>query len=178
MIKHWETKVLKLSEVIPLPNNHRIIDQHSMQGLKASIDRFGLVELIVVNKTTKHIISGHQRYAILLQEGVTEAPMIVVDMSQEDEVASSVTMNNPAIEGEFDEPVMELIGQVESSIPDLFSAVRIDDLQESLEKNMDKISVEDNPVEEIKEWDTECPCCSHKWKIDPKNIVVVKKKRG
>jgi hypothetical protein len=167
-----------MSEVVPQKDNPRIIDPKALKGLKASIGRFGYVELIVWNERTKHIISGHQRYGILLQEGVTEVPMIVVDMSLEDELAASLTMNNPKIEGEFEEPVMELLGQVENAIPDIFESVRMDELKASLERNMDSNSGDaptGNPEGELKpDWDTECPCCGNKWKIDAKDIVVVK----
>lgn len=170
-----------MSELVPQGNNPRIIDPAALNGLKASIGRFGLVELIVWNERTKHILGGHQRYAALLQAGVAEAPVVVVDMSPEDELAASLTLNNPEIEGEFDEPIMELIGQVEAAAPDLFQAVRMDDLKASLERSMDRGNGDgdsgggdDGPQEP--EWDTECPCCQHKWKVDAKDIMVVRGK--
>jgi hypothetical protein len=138
------------------------------------------VELIVWNERTKHIVGGHQRYAVLMQSGVTEAPMIVVDMSPEEELAASLTLNNPKIEGEFDEPIMELISQVEDVAPDLFKAVRMDELKSSLEKTMDRGSGDgggdDGGDSHESEWDTECPCCGNKWKVDAKDITVVRGK--
>ena len=176
LIKKWITKVVKLSDVVPQSNNPRIIDPASLKGLKASLERFGYVELVVWNERTRHIISGHQRFAVLQQDGITEATMIVVDMSLEDEMGASLTMNNPMIEGEFDEPVMELLGQVESSAPELFKAVRMDELKVSLDKNMDR-NLRDSCTSDSgdsTDWDTECPCCGNKWKVDAKDIIVVK----
>lgn len=181
LLKKWSIRVVKMSELVPQSDNPRIIDPKALNGLKASIGRFGLVELIVWNERSKHIVGGHQRYAVLLQSGVTEAPVIVVDLSPEDERAASLTLNNPKIEGEFDEPIIELLGQVEAAAPDLFQAVRMDELKESLEKTIDRNSGDgneeggdDGPKEQ--EWDTECPCCQHKWKVDAKDIVVVRGK--
>jgi len=134
------------------------------------------VELIVWNEQTKHLISGHQRYGILLQKGVTEAPMIVVNMSSEDELAASLTMNNPTIEGEFDEPVLELIGQVENSSQELFESVRMDDLKTSLEQSFDSNSGNAPGEDLVKnlqaDWDTECPCCGNKWKMKAGDLSV------
>jgi len=178
LINKWETRVVKLSDAIPQSNNPRIISPSALKGLKASIGRFGLVELIVWNEKTKHIVSGHQRYAILMQQGVTEVPMVVVNLSPEDELAASLTMNNVKIEGEFDEPIMELISQVEGSAPDLFQAVRMDELKASLEKNIEQ-NRGDGVMEGEKksdDWDTECPCCGNKWMVDGKDILVVKGK--
>jgi hypothetical protein len=174
LLKKWTTKIVKLSDAVPQKNNSRIIDPASLNGLKASIGRFGLVELIVWNERTRHIISGHQRYAILQQRGIQEVPMIVVDMTPEEESAASLTMNNPKIEGEFDEPVMELLGQVENAAPDLFKAVRMDELKESLERNIQRSGDRGSGEENAEEWDTECPCCNHKWKVESGNILVVK----
>ena len=173
LLKKWETKVVKLRDVIPQDDNPRVIDSVALNGLKASINRFGYVELIIWNKQTKHIIGGHQRFSVLLQEKVIEVPMIVVDMSPEDELAASLTMNNPAIEGEFDEPVMELMGQVEQAAPELFKAVRMDDLKATLERSMDRTVGDTDNTEE---WDTECPCCGKRWKVEARDITVVKGK--
>jgi hypothetical protein len=131
--------------------------------------RFGVVELIVWNKRTGNIVSGHQRFSVLKQQGVTEAPMIVVDMSPDTEIDAGITMNNPVIEGEFDEPALGLLAQVEKASPDLFSAVRMDDLRASLEKSMMP-----KATKEEKNWDTECPCCRNRWKIEASDVVVVR----
>ena len=170
LAKKWQTEIVKLSDVTPLPENHRIINSAALRGLKASIGRFGLVELIVWNKRTKNIIGGHQRLAVLLQGGVTEAPMVVVDMSPEEEVAASLTLNNSEIEGVFDSPIDELLSQVENAEPELFKAVRMDELKASLERVVERGSGEG----EAEKFDSSCPCCGHKWNIDSKDIVVVK----
>lgn len=175
-IRKWETKVVELKDVVPQGDNPRIIDPESLNGLKASIGRFGLVELIVWNKQTKHIISGHQRFAILQQNGITETPMIVVNMTLEEELGASLTMNNPMIEGDFDEPVMELLGQIEASAPDLFKAVRMDDLKSSLDRSLERNSGDGDIKDDGQEWDTECPCCNNKWKVDSSDIRILKGK--
>jgi len=176
LIKKWETRVVKLSDVVPQSNNPRVIDLASLNGLRASLGRFGYVELVVWNERTRHIISGHQRFAVLQQEGVIEAPMIVVDMSVEEEMGASLTMNNPMIEGEFDEPVMELLGQIEKSVPELFKAVRMEELRSSLDKSMDRNLGDSDTSDrgDDVDWDTECPCCGNKWKINSSDILIQK----
>jgi hypothetical protein len=174
-LKQWKTKVVKLSDMVPLENNPRLINPSALKGLKASLDRFGMVELIIWNERTKHIIGGNQRYAVLSQEGVIEVPVVVVDLDEQEELAASLTLNNPIIEGEFDEPIMELLDQVEKAAPELYEAVRMDDLKDSLEKSMSRIpDIEDETKEP--EWDTECPCCGTKFKVESKDIVVTKGK--
>lgn len=175
-IKKWKTEVVRMVDVVLDDKNARIIDPARLKGLQASIGRFGMVELIIWNERTGHIVGGHQRFAVLSQSGVTEAPMIVVEMSLQEEMAASLALNNPQIEGEFDEPIMELLGQVEKSAPELYKAVRMDELRSTLEKSISMDSVGDNSSDTppTVEWDTECPCCGNKWKIDSKDIVVLK----
>jgi len=175
MLKNkWQTKIIKLCDVIPQADNPRTISEQALSGLKASIRRFGMVELIILNERTMHIVGGHQRYSILLQSGITEAPMIVVNMSLEEELAASLTMNNTEIEGNFDEPILELINQVEKEMPDLFHAVKLDELQEKISKDLDKLMIPLEQKEDEDTWDSECPCCGHKWKVGSGDIVVVK----
>lgn len=176
MLKNkWQTKVIKLCDVIPQKNNPRSISDNSLSGLKASIRRFGLVELLIINERTMHLIGGHQRYSILLESGVLEAPMIVVNMSLEDELAASLTMNNTEIEGDFDDPVLELMSRVEKDLPDLFHAVKLNDLKVKVEKSLNKLLPQlDDDDDDDDDWDTECPCCDNKWKVAPRDIVVVR----
>lgn len=183
LIKSWETKKVKLSDVLEQPNNPREISSQALSGLKASIGRFGLVELIVWNERTKFIVSGHQRYRILKDKGVKEVDMIVVDMSPEDELAASLTMNNPKIEGEFDDPIMDLFNTIENASPELFETLSMSELKENLERGIERNSglnnKDDEEIDNDKDvldsdWDTECPCCGRKWKILPKDIIMTR----
>lgn len=171
MIRKWKVETVRFSDVLLDDKNPRSIQPKAMAALKASMSRFGMVELIVWNKRTKHIVSGHQRYSLLVQQGHSQAPMIVVDMAPDVEVDAAITMNNPSIEGEFDEPISELLSQVEKSSPDLFSAMRMDDLKTSIEKDLARN--EKKPKTE-KTWDTECPCCKNRWMISEKDVVIVR----
>ena len=171
-VKNWKTEIVKMSDVILNDDNSRIIDPAALQGLQASIERFGLVELIIWNRMTKHIVGGHQRYAVLVSKGITEAQMIVVEMSMEDESAASMTLNNPKIEGEFDYTAIELLDQVDANDSELFKSLRMDSLKEQLERTMLKPS--DVIPDEKQKYDTKCPCCGNKWKVDVKDIVMVK----
>ena len=158
--KDLKMKVVKLVDVAMNPNNARSIGKEALDGLKASLDRFGYVEPIVWNKKTGHIIGGHQRYALLVESGVTEAMMVVADLSPEDELAATITLNNPEIEGQWNDEAPDLLHQLELSDGELFGKLRMDTLLTSLEK---AVKPESN-------YDTECPCCSHRWKIEAKDI--------
>ena len=73
---------VSMSEIKPAPYNPREISEEAMTGLRHSLEKFGLVDLLVVNKRNMHIISGHQRYKILQSEGVDKVKAIMVDVDE------------------------------------------------------------------------------------------------
>jgi len=161
-MKWWTIQTKNLSDLEPLEGNPREMDEAKMAGLMMSIRQFGFVEPIVWNERTGHIVGGHQRRKALMALGVEEATVVVVDMSEDEEIDANVTLNNPAIEGEWDDPIDELLDRVEVDDPDLFEALRMDDLKASLEGRT-------APQEE---YDTECPCCGHKWEVRAEDVTV------
>ena len=48
------------------------------EKLKRSITEFGYVEPVIWNKTTGHVVGGHQRLKVLIDTGVTEVECVVV----------------------------------------------------------------------------------------------------
>ena len=171
-IRDWKIRKVNLVDAKPLPSNTRTITNKAQAGLKASMDRFGYVEFIVWNERTGHIIGGHQRYALLVDKGLESALMVVVDMSPEDEKDANLTLNNPHIEGEFSEPIMDLFKQMESANADAFSDLRMDDLRRSLEASLSKPVDDGGTPSPPSDTDTKCPCCGHEWKIDAKDVMV------
>ena len=123
-----EIKTKKLSDLKPAPYNPRTISDKAMAGLRASIERFGIVEPIVFNKRTGHIIGGHQRLKVLEEQGIKSTRVVVVDLSKKEEKALNVTLNNPHIAGEFIPDLQNILEGIKLDIPDAFTALRLDEL--------------------------------------------------
>lgn len=174
-IKNWDVQTVKLSNVIPMPDNERYIEQRNLDGLKRCIQRFGLVELPVWNKVTGHIIAGHQRFYTLKEMGVEEVEMIVVELSEEDEMAANLTMNNPHIQGDWTENTSDLLREIENDDKDLYQSLNMDLLQKEVDKLLPKMP-DIEPSSDLKlpepDWNTQCPCCKHKWLIGAKDVVI------
>ncbi len=86
------------------------------QKLARSIDEFGFIEPIVVNRKTRHIISGHQRVKILMERGLLETPAVVVDFDLNREKAANIALNK--IRGDWDEKKLSDLLNELSAIPD------------------------------------------------------------
>ena len=76
-----EHTTLPIEKLKPSPYNPRKITPEAREGLKTSINRFGLVQEVVVNKRTMHVIGGNQRYDVLKEQGAKEVPVALVDIS-------------------------------------------------------------------------------------------------
>lgn len=63
------------------------------QKIKRSIQEFGLVEPIIWNKTTQHIVSGHQRLKVLRALGTAEEDVVVIECSLREEKILNVMLN-------------------------------------------------------------------------------------
>jgi len=77
------------------------------EKLKRSLEEFGYVEPVIWNKTTSHVVGGHQRLKVLLDMGVTEVDCVVVEMDAEKEKALNVALNK--ISGDWDKDKLALL---------------------------------------------------------------------
>lgn len=62
-----------LADLVPDADNPRTIAKARRGALRGSLEKFGQVEALVFNERTGKLIGGHQRRALLLEQGETEA---------------------------------------------------------------------------------------------------------
>lgn len=127
-----EIVTMPLDQLTPAPYNPRKISKQALSGLTASVKRFGLVQPIVWNKRTGFVVGGHQRIEALKNSGETEAQVIVVDLSDEDERSLNVTLNNAHVEGEFTDDLYHILESLRSSNPVIFTELNLDTLMDGL----------------------------------------------
>jgi hypothetical protein len=96
----------KISELNPAPYNPRKSDVTQEANLKASLEKFGVVEPIIFNKRSGYIVGGHFRIRELKKLGIKDVDCVIVDLSPEDEKELNIRLN--ANTGEWD---MELLSE-------------------------------------------------------------------
>lgn len=183
-----DVRRVKLTELNPAPYNPRLIKDEAFEGLSGSIDRFGLLSLIVWNEQTGNIVGGHQRYRKLEQDGETETDVVVVSLDHDSEVALNIALNSPQIRGDFTKEVVGLLERVEVQIGSAFNDLGLNDLH-SYVKNL-KLDKEPKDGEKEKsnsgEADYEeeepppsngdsavisCPRCGSLWKMADNKVI-------
>lgn len=118
----FEIRHMPLAELRPAPYNPRRVLQPgspAYRKLEASLREFGLVEPLVWNETTGHIVGGHARLRILQQLGVAEIPVSVVRLTPEREKALNVVLNNREAQARFDPILLAHLLEELHDLPEL-----------------------------------------------------------
>ena len=132
-----------IAELTPAPYNPRTISEDALSGLQASVQRFGLVEPVVWNRRTGHVVGGHQRLKALQSMGETETQVVVVDLEDAEEKALNVALNSPSVAGEFTPDLHALLAEIDAALPDLADQLRFEDLAAEMKHLLADLSPED-----------------------------------
>ncbi len=92
----------KISDLKPAPYNPRKSSDKQEANLKKSLEKFGVVEPIVFNKQTGHIVGGHFRIRELKKLGYKEVDCVIVDLNEDDEKELNIRLNANTGEWDFD----------------------------------------------------------------------------
>ena len=114
-----ETTVMKVKDIKPADYNPRITlkpGDAEYEALKNSLDRWGLVEPLILNKTTGNLVSGHQRLNALKASGTEEAEVVIIECDEDKEKLLNIALNK--IDGDWDYKKLEA----------LFDSISVDDI--------------------------------------------------
>ena len=94
-------KEIEINKLKPATYNPRQITTKQYNDLKKSIERFGLVDPIIVNKDNT-VIGGHQRLKIIKSLGEKTIGCIVLDLNKEQERELNIRLNKNTGDFDFD----------------------------------------------------------------------------
>jgi len=128
-----EFKKLQIDDLIPAEYNPRKKlkpGDSEFEKIKSSINEFGYVDPIIVNKDLT-VIGGHQRISVLKTLGFTEINCVVIDIDKTKEKALNIALNK--ISGEWNKELLaDLIEDLKSLDYDInftgFDPPEIDEL--------------------------------------------------
>ncbi len=143
-----ETLLVKISDLKPALYNPRKMSAAEMKKLERSIQKFGFVEPVVVNKTTGDIVGGHQRTVAATNIGLTEVPVVYVEIAEGEEKALNIALNK--IHGEWDEEKLaELLKGMSQEEKDL-SGMEEKEILKLLKQSVEEDDFEEKPPVEPK----------------------------
>lgn len=125
---------IEINKLKPATYNPRQISTKQYKDLKESINKFGLVDPIIVNKCYT-IIGGHQRYKICKDLDYKDIGCIILDLNKEQERELNIRLNKNT--GEFDMDILANEFDIDELVDWGFKHIDLD-------VNIDKLVEEDN----------------------------------
>jgi DNA modification methylase len=93
------------SEIISAEYNPRQLTKEQYSNLKDSLERFGLVDPLIINKNKDRkniLVGGHQRLKIARAIGMDKIPCVEVDLTLDQEKELNVRLNKNVGEWDYD----------------------------------------------------------------------------
>lgn len=105
-------ETVNIDELISPDYNPRHITPDALESLKRSIDEFGYVAPVIVNRFNNHILAGNQRVTALKELGYDEVDVVYTNIEDLNrEKALNIRLNN--LSGDWD------IGKLDTIFQDL-----------------------------------------------------------
>ena len=182
-IRTGKVRRVNLSDLKPAIYNPRTITDLAKDGLKESLTKFGVLNLIIWNERSGNVVGGHQRLKVLQEQGEKDADVLVVNLDDKEEMALNIALNNHAIQGDFSAEALEVLKKTEVNLGEMFDKLQLKPIMDKLEKKIARSKKKESPLDndfqempKIEEKATEvivvCPSCSSKWRMRD-NVVTL-----
>lgn len=148
-----EIKEVEIEKLKPSEYNPRAMTEKEAKDLEASLEKFGMVEPIIVNKAKGReniIIGGHQRYYLLKKMGRKTMPVVYVDIPDlKSEQELNLRLNKNLGHWEWD-----LLANLDEN---LLTEVGFEEIE------LKRIFHLENDISKKKK--VKCPECGHKFEV-------------
>lgn len=151
---YWSVQKRKILDLKEFYKNPRQISKKQQQFLKNSIERFGYVELAVID-TDNTILAGHMRINILKKQKVKEIEVIVPSRPLTENEREAYVITSNKVTGEWDYDILANEWNAEDLVSYGF------DPQELFDSTNFEKSIEEQ--KEKKKKQHECPSCGFKF---------------
>ena len=130
--------LVNINSLNPAKYNPRQISNKQYEDLKASIDKFGLVDPIIANHDLT-VIGGHQRLKVLRELGAQKIPTVRVHLTKEDERELNIRLNKSG--GTFDMDILanefDIVDLKNWGFKDIELGFNVDKLQDDLSNKIE-----------------------------------------
>jgi len=118
------------TDILPNPSNWRTHSERQKHTMQAVLDTVGWVQRCIVNRTTGHLVDGHLRCALAIENGEKQIPVVYVSLTEEEEALVLATLDPlGAMAGIDPERLESLLETVQSD--DLAISALLDDLADA-----------------------------------------------
>jgi len=94
----WESRiighgVMDPHELIPNPKNWRTHPKLQEKALEGALEDIGWIQDVIVNERTGKLLDGHLRVELAKKRGEHKIPVVMVDLSEEEEELALITLD-------------------------------------------------------------------------------------
>jgi len=134
-MQEWKNRIVGYEEKDPAelkanPLNWRTHPKNQEKALEGVLDEVGLVQNIVFNKATGHLIDGHLRVELAIKQKQEKVPVTMVELTEDEERLILATLDPlGAMANANADKLQELIAQVDTqneSIKELLADLEIE----------------------------------------------------
>lgn len=170
IFKEAQYRQMAVNALLPADYNPRKDLQpgdRAFDALARSIDKYGMLQPIVWNEVTGHVVGGHQRLKVIKAKGIAEIIVAVVHMTEQEEKAANLAMNR--IGGSFEDKLLKSVfEELRDSDVDIidtgFTAKEVDDFMASMAAlDSDLLDDDNGDTEEQAPKLITCPGCKNKF---------------
>lgn len=98
-------------QILANPMNWRKHPKHQKDALRGILREVGWVQRTIINERTGHLIDGHLRVEVALEDSETQVPVIYVDLSPEEELIVLASLDSISALAETDQDMINAIVQ-------------------------------------------------------------------
>ena len=125
----WSNRIVDHGEEAPdqllaHPSNWRTHPRGQQQALASVLGEVGLVQSVVINRTTGHLIDGHLRAELAIASGQPTIPVVYVELSEAEEQIVLASLD----------PIGAMASADREKLADLLSGIENQDLSDLLEE--------------------------------------------
>lgn len=161
----WKNRIVGQGEAAPEdllahPENWRIHPQYQQQAVLDALNTLGVIQNVIVNQRTGHLIDGHLRVTLALRENEPEIPVLYVDLDEDEERLALATLDPLAsLASRDNEKLASLLAEVEApdgALTQMLDSLRLDALA-GMADHPEPRPEPDDPQEEAEDYATfEC----------------------
>lgn len=115
------TVTMNISDLVPDPKNPRTHDQRNLDAIRSSLDTYGQVEPILVQKSTNMVIAGNGRMSAMKSLGWDTVVVALLDVDDKEARELSIALNRSGELAGWDEEILAQHLRDLSSIADDFN---------------------------------------------------------
>lgn len=108
-------EIQRVDQLLANPANFRVHPAAQQAALAGSVDEIGFIDPVIVNKNTGHVVDGHLRVVLAMRSGEEALPVVIVDLSEEEEKKALLMLDPIAAMAATDKEQLQATLQAVSS---------------------------------------------------------------